>query len=661
VTGRGARRATGLLWPLLLLVVLPIGLIHVAGWPLPRHWPTHEQWRQYTADPLTPRAVTDLFAIGLWLIWAVLLYALLADLTSRIRRAARSLSKVRLPLPAAMQATASGLLGAAVFSTGTATAHANAVTQPAATAPATPAVVDPSAPTTALPDPSISAADQVQVPGGGWVTHRTAAAIAASAATVWHQRRRRYVPRPLTPPPRTDADLSPLPPTVTAITEQLQPSPDEPLPYQARPDTQQPVPADSQPTRGEHAGRLVQASDLPAGGVGLTGPAALDAARGFLIAALFTAQESDPDPRVISTRAALATLQPAADEYRDLPGLRVAHDLPAAVNAVESIALRRAAAADEHTGPTPPVLVLVNAPPAGQTDVARRLALVLTLAARDAVNGVVIGRWQAGATWDVGPGGTADPGRSTPGGQAMRLSVLDAIAATDLLTVYREAHARPATTSAAHTQLRDTPKAPAPLRQPDPPRQRPSAPTPAAAGRSTASHVRLTALGTPAVYPATEDTALHLPRTAALPVLVFLALHPSGAATQDLSKALWPQLHPNTTADRVYTIMGTLKQILNPAAGGPIVIRDGDRYRLNPHHVEVDLWQLRAAVHAAATATNDAARSDALRQIVDLYHGDLADGWTWSWLDPPREATRRYLIDARAALAAEHDDLADQR
>jgi two-component SAPR family response regulator len=165
----------------------------------------------------------------------------------------------------------------------------------------------------------------------------------------------------------------------------------------------------------------------------------------------------------------------------------------------------------------------------------------------------------------------------------------------------------------------------------------------------------------PAVYRAPEGTALHLPRTAALPVLIFLALHPPGAATQDLSKALWPQLHPNTTADRIYTTMGTLKQVLNPAAGGPIVIRDGDRYRLNPHHIEVDLWQLHAAVHAAAAATAAATRADALRQIVDLYHGDLADGWTWSWLDPPREATRRYFMDARAALAAEHGDLADQR
>jgi hypothetical protein len=59
---------------------------------------------------------------------------------------------------------------------------------------------------------------------------------------------------------------------------------------------------------------LVQAGDLPAGGVGLTGPAALDAARGALIASLFTAQESDPDPRVVTTRAALATLLPAAAE-----------------------------------------------------------------------------------------------------------------------------------------------------------------------------------------------------------------------------------------------------------------------------------------------------------------------------------------------------------
>jgi hypothetical protein len=61
----------------------------------------------------------------------------------------------------------------------------------------------------------------------------------------------------------------------------------------------------------------------------------------------------------------------------------VADDLPGVVTAVETIALRRAGAAHDQTGPHRPVLVLVDGPPAGQTDMSRRLAAVLTLAAHE--------------------------------------------------------------------------------------------------------------------------------------------------------------------------------------------------------------------------------------------------------------------------------------
>jgi DNA-binding SARP family transcriptional activator len=42
--------------------------------------------------------------------------------------------------------------------------------------------------------------------------------------------------------------------------------------------------------------------------------------------------------------------------------------------------------------------------------------------------------------------------------------------------------------------------------------------------------------------------------------------------------------------------------------------------------------------------------------VVDAYTDDLAAGYAWPWLEPPREATRRHAVNAYVALAASHAD-----
>src|SRR5260370_29596588 len=125
------RRLRSWLWLVLLLAGPPTALIHFVGWPLPHHWPQRQEWNQWVADPLTRPVIIDLFAIGMWLLWAVLLYAVITDITTRVRRVVRAGPRLP-PLPATMQAAASGILGAAVFGTGTAAAN------PPATAPVHP-------------------------------------------------------------------------------------------------------------------------------------------------------------------------------------------------------------------------------------------------------------------------------------------------------------------------------------------------------------------------------------------------------------------------------------------------------------------------------------------------------------------------------------------
>jgi hypothetical protein len=666
VIGRGLRRLRAVLWLAVLLAAPPAALIRYVGWPLPDHRLTSVEWDQFLADPLTQTTAIDLFAIAIWLMWSVLLYAVLADLTARIRQLAGGASRLRLPpLPAAVQATANGLLGAAVFGTGTAAAAAPPHPPVPASTTHTPSVdAFPSQAShdTAPPggqQPTTVDDDRVTLPGGGWLTRHTAEAVSASAVLVWWQRRRRYTPGPPTTVARRDPDLAPLPATVTTIQAQLQPDPDQPPDEagHAQPaDSSDPVqgrrPVPSRAALGRAGTRLLLPTDLPTRGVGLTGPAAAHAVRGILIAALLASGDDD-EPRVVTTAADLPALfDDTNGRPDDVPGLVVAEHLPDAIALVETVAMRRVAyRTPSPTNPirphgTPSLMLITAAPPDPGT--AHRVAALLTLAAAHHVTGVLLGHWPHGDTWTI----QADGSVVDPGSDGVRVSVLDAAATVDLLTVYREAHPRP------------SPRAQPPEIHPGPVREDPvpapgnpdGAPKPTAAASATTGGIWLQVLGEPAVYPRACTTPVRLPRSAALAILVFLALHPDGATTSDLTTALWPQLHPNTTANRLYTTMSSTRKILDPLAGGPTIVHLGDRYRLNPNQVDVDLWRLHTAINQAAATTDPTTHTDALRRVVNGYTGDLAAGWAWPWLDPHREATRRHVVDASAALAAQHTD-----
>jgi hypothetical protein len=58
----------------------------------------------------------------------------------------------------------------------------------------------------------------------------------------------------------------------------------------------------------------------------------------------------------------------------------------------------------------------------------------------------------------------------------------------------------------------------------------------------------------------------------------------------------------------------------------------GRRLGRVPRLVEVDLWALNATVDQAATAVEPAQHAAALRRVIDLYTGAVADGHNWLWL-----------------------------
>jgi DNA-binding SARP family transcriptional activator len=135
-------------------------------------------------------------------------------------------------------------------------------------------------------------------------------------------------------------------------------------------------------------------------------------------------------------------------------------------------------------------------------------------------------------------------------------------------------------------------------------------------------------------------------------ILAFLAVNRDGATSGQLAAALWPGLRPHAATRRLYTPIGVLRATLHKATGTDVIVRDGERYRLDDQHIDVDLWRLHTAVEHAATALQPTDRQRALHTVIDTYTGELAAGQKWPWLAPHREATRRHVVDAYAALAA---------
>src|SRR5439155_7824531 len=65
---------------------------------------------------------------------------------------------------------------------------------------------------------------------------------------------------------------------------------------------------------------------------------------------------------------------------------------------------------------------------------------------------------------------------------------------------------------------------------------------------------------------------------------------------------------------------------------------------------------LNAAVDQAHTAVDPTAHTTALRTTINLHTGPVADGYSWLWLAPYRETTRRHVLDAYVALAEAEAD-----
>ncbi|MGW5669821.1 BTAD domain-containing putative transcriptional regulator [Micromonospora sp. NPDC003776] len=364
----------------------------------------------------------------------------------------------------------------------------------------------------------------VPLPTGSWVDLGLAVAIAAAVALVWAHRRRRYVPRkPSASPRMDDPDLAPMPRVVNQIRRNLRLAAAQPNEaghdannaHHDAIDAQDPADpgggpdeddvADGEPRSPhlDHARDGAEALPIapalahplsaiwPPAGLGLTGPGADAAARGFLTAALATGGADHPDARsqVVMPSATAATLLGAATvNLPHTPRLTITTGLDEALELLETQALHRTRllyqhevdnvtelrAADPYEEPLPPIMLLADTTNRHERS---RIAALLTQGQRLDIHGALLGSWPEGNTVHVAADGTTTPadGDAPPGSHPAdigRPTVLNPTETTDLLATLAESHTgqppAPAPTEAPPTHTQPAPPLTATTEPPHP-------------------------------------------------------------------------------------------------------------------------------------------------------------------------------------------------
>ncbi|GAA3943185.1 LysM peptidoglycan-binding domain-containing protein [Actinoplanes auranticolor] len=485
---------------------------------------------------------------------------------------------------------------------------------------------------------------------GSVIPQALAAAITATAALVWIQRRRRYRYHPgIRDDQQNLHDVQPLPAPVRAAQRHTRhataPTPPQPPLHQV----------------------------LPSGGVGLIGPGANDAARGLIITALTAGAPTDPDQRaeVVTDRQTLAALM-GDPPVTGWPRLHIAESLDQALTLIETHLLHRARVLDEHgladldtvrmADPSeealPPLLLITDA---GQAIHSTRARITFGLTRRLDVTVVVVGHWPHGPAIGVSPDGEARLGSEDADADTTQLAVLDVATTRDLLTTVREAHtgepssvssstSGPATSADSASATEGVPEVLANASSS-------ASTTIDTAAPTVTERARLRVLGSPHIEDITADGRPL--RAKALEMAVFLAVHPDGASTRDIGEYLEPDARISQADQRVHTNASNLRHVLGRAGTAETknayVIKSAGRYRLDPATVDVDVWTLRELMRSASIATQ-ARRRELLTAACDLYTAPLAEGQDYEWVQPHRETVRRWGTEAHLMLA---DDLLD--
>jgi DNA-binding SARP family transcriptional activator len=147
------------------------------------------------------------------------------------------------------------------------------------------------------------------------------------------------------------------------------------------------------------------------------------------------------------------------------------------------------------------------------------------------------------------------------------------------------------------------------------------------------------------------DTGL---RTKARELLAYLLLNAKGASPGACVDAVWPDADLARGMEGFRTAVGNLRKVLRDATGDPralVVLRVGERYRLDTELFNCDVWRFEAALGEVVTAKGDEELGAALESAAGEYRGDLLAESYYGWCEDAREDLRRRAVDALARLA----------
>ncbi|WP_263247257.1 hypothetical protein [Saccharopolyspora rosea] len=140
-------------------------------------------------------------------------------------------------------------------------------------------------------------------------------------------------------------------------------------------------------------------------------------------------------------------------------------------------------------------------------------------------------------------------------------------------------------------------------------------------------------------------------------LLVFLALHPNGTSRAAVREALWPEARGRRPYNAFYAALSQIRKTLADATNNQatdLITQHDEHVSLNPDLVTVDYWNLNQAEHDRHLASTDDDRYAAWSRIAAISRGEIAEGMSALWLDGPREAAHRTVVDALTGMAAHH-------
>jgi DNA-binding SARP family transcriptional activator/LysM repeat protein len=143
-------------------------------------------------------------------------------------------------------------------------------------------------------------------------------------------------------------------------------------------------------------------------------------------------------------------------------------------------------------------------------------------------------------------------------------------------------------------------------------------------------------------------------RSAAKELLAWYLIRPQGATAEAAVDALWPNTDPALMTKRFWLALGNLRPRLREPSGmsvTDVIFKSGDRYLPDAQAIDCDLWAFERHLVAARSASGDAVAHAALRQAVDAYGGEFAEGLDYLWAEGMRQDLHQRALDAHLRLA----------